>query len=133
MSLKQHTGSPASLDTLAKEDPFTGPWGDMVAPGQSVLTVRFHTNKNENMPMRYAYPYRMLSHWLMEKSSEELLKVVVPGGFVVLHGHGLKRLFEALCEGRLRRVIEAKKNDETAKNDEIYVRAIDISNHMLNA
>lgn len=126
MSLKQQTATPAPLRTLAKEDPFTGPWGDMVAPGQSVLTVRLHTIDPENNPIWYGYPYRMISHWLWEKAPEEILKVLVPGGSVLVHGHGLKALFDALCEGRLKTVIESKKDDDTAKDGEIYVNAIEI-------
>lgn len=125
MLLKQQTTTAAPLGILAKEDPFTGPWGEMVAPGQSVLTVQFHAINPENKPIWYGYPYRMLSHWLWEQSPEEILKVIVPGGSVVVHGHGLKMLFEALCEGRLRSVIEAKTDDATTKDEEIYIRTIE--------
>lgn len=126
MALKQNAASSRPSGLLSNDDPFSGAWGNMVAPGQSVLAVRFWKVKAFGEFEHHSYPYRMLSHWCWEKAIKETLEVYGPGGVVTVHGHCLDKLAEALDEGRLRTVIEPKSADDTVLTAGIYVSAIDI-------
>ncbi len=125
MPLKQKTVSTHSSGLLSNEDPFSGAWGNMVSPGQTVLVVRFWKTKPNGAFEHHSYPYRMLSHWCWKKETKETLEVNVPGGVVTVQGHGLDKLTEALDEGRLRTVIEPKVANDASQGG-IYVSNIDI-------
>lgn len=126
MALKQNSSSSRPSGLLSNDDPFSGAWGNMVAPGQSVLAVRFWKVKAFGEFEHYSYPYRILGHWSWKKAIKETLEVTVPDAVVTVHGHCLDKLAEALDEGRLRTVIEPQSADDTVLSAGIYISAIDI-------
>ena len=96
--------------------------GGAIAPSpQTIEILSIQIEPEAGKPRIYYFPYRTIGKWNWNMDTPETLEIQAGGIQVAISGTGLRRLAEALNEGRLRLI---QYNPLSDVRGEIRVRSI---------
>ncbi len=109
MVLKSIRNSQAleSIEGSAVGDEWSGPWGTISASPNSTTTLRLITRKEV-----VDYPYRLIGRRTLREGTPQIMELEIAGDRIIIAGHRLRRLFDALCQESLEVVQEQSGLDD---------------------
>ena len=126
MSLKPKKSQTPS-EPVNRKDELRGPWGRINPEPQSVVALRLCKGSGSS-EKTISYPYRVLSSWLWcNHHGQEELSIEAGPDVVIIQGHGLARVVDALDQGALETLREAPGNDALPDESSIGISSISIS------
>ena len=100
MSLKPKK-SQTLPEPINRKDELRGPWGRINPEPHSVVALRLCKGSG-NSEETTSYPYRVLSSWLWRNNhDQEELRIEAGPDVIIVQGHGLARVVDALDRGML--------------------------------
>jgi hypothetical protein len=112
------------LESPAKADDWSGPWGRISPTPRSVDTLRIC--KGRSSEEVHSYPYRVLSSWHLRGvgHDKEELKIEAGPDLITVVGRGLSRIAAALDQSSLEVLSETGTEPEAVKSGKIFVSGI---------
>ncbi len=109
MVLKSIRNSQAleSIEGNAVGDEWSGPWGTISTSQSSTTTLRLITRNGV-----VDYPYRLIGRRTLREGTPQIIELEIAGDRVVISGHRLMRLFDALSKESLEVVQEQVDHDD---------------------
>ena len=113
-------------EPVTRKDELHGPWGRINAELQSVVVLRL-CKRNLAGEETTSYPYRVLSSWIWRSHrDQEELRIEAGPDVVIVQGHGLARVIDALDLGALEALREAPVDSVSMGESSIGIASITI-------
>jgi hypothetical protein len=126
MSLKPKK-SQVPPESVTRKGAQQGPWGRINPEAHSVVALRL-CKGNGNREETTSYPYRVLSSWIWCSNHEqEELRIEAGPDVVIVLGHGLARVVDALDLGALETLRETSVDDDLMTETSIGISSISIT------